>query len=127
MAPNTISICIFKLHPTKNLTPNEEKCLIDAQEAIYDVDERKPVYPKDIQPGGIYRGKDIYITSVVTQELTIDQAIVKLFIRFENQDKKDGRWFSATGWTIRDNIVVTAAHCIYNQSLGLGRAVEIKV
>jgi V8-like Glu-specific endopeptidase len=57
-------------------------------------------------------------------------AIAKLFIRYAGQEPEDTRYAMATGWLIRDDILVTAGHCAFDWTLkdteGLGRAVEVK-
>jgi V8-like Glu-specific endopeptidase len=48
-------------------------------------------------------------------------------IRYERQTADDQRWGQGTGWLIQPDVLVTAGHCVYDHSNGLGRAVEIKV
>ncbi|PQK08512.1 hypothetical protein BB8028_0001g05860 [Beauveria bassiana] len=55
-----------------------------------DDDVRIPVNKEDVNPGGKYH------------------SIVKLFIR----NQPSGNWTTATGWLCRDDLVVTAAHCV---------------
>ncbi|KAL2861882.1 trypsin-like cysteine/serine peptidase domain-containing protein [Aspergillus pseudodeflectus] len=82
------------------------------EDSILLLDERIPVSAEDIQPGGKYR------------------SIAKLFIRYAGQEPEDTRYAMATGWLIRDDILVTAGHCAFDWTLkdaeGLGRAVEVK-
>jgi V8-like Glu-specific endopeptidase len=57
--------------------------------------------------------------------LTYYIAIVKLFLRYENQ-KPDAKWPIATGWLIRPNLLVTAGHCAFDWGHGMGRLVQVK-
>ncbi|OQU98653.1 hypothetical protein CLAIMM_04405 [Cladophialophora immunda] len=55
-------------------------------------DVRTPVNEADARPGGKYH------------------SIVKLFFRFGGSET----WTTATGWLHKDDIVVTAAHCVFS-------------
>jgi V8-like Glu-specific endopeptidase len=102
----------------------------DHEDSILLMDERVPVSPEDIQPGGKYRCT--FPTLPLTARYLADHfpAIVKLFIRYAGQEPEDSRYSMATGWLVRDDILVTAGHCAFDWSLkdaeGLGRAVEVK-
>jgi V8-like Glu-specific endopeptidase len=50
---------------------------------------------------------------------------VKLFLRYEKQKSEDP-WAMATGWLIRDDLLVTAGHCAFDWSHNLGRLTHIK-
>ncbi|KAK6505718.1 hypothetical protein TWF481_007610 [Arthrobotrys musiformis] len=53
------------------------------------------------------------------------EAICKLFLRYSNSESN---WHtSATGWLITLDVIVTAGHCAYDWSYGLGHLVEAKV
>ncbi|RSM18264.1 hypothetical protein CDV31_002990 [Fusarium ambrosium] len=58
------------------------------------------------------------------------RAIVKLFLLYEGQEKElvddDATWPMATGWLVSEDVVVTAGHCAYDYSHGLGRLVKVK-
>jgi V8-like Glu-specific endopeptidase len=53
-------------------------------------------------------------------------AIVKLQMRYQNQDENDPSWGMGTGWLIRDDLLVTAGHCVYDWANGYGPIVAIK-
>lgn len=60
-----------------------------------------------------------------------DWAIVKLFLLYDGQiDSKvtedTAHWAMATGWLVSASVVVTAGHCAYNYSSGLGRLIKVK-
>jgi V8-like Glu-specific endopeptidase len=50
---------------------------------------------------------------------------VKLFLRYQNQKAKDP-WAMATGWLIKDNIMVTAGHCAFDWTHKMGRVTQVK-
>ena len=52
-------------------------------------------------------------------------AIVKIGIKYENQDEDDDRWAMGTGWLIRPDVMATAGHCAYDWRDAIGRAVHI--
>jgi hypothetical protein len=85
-------------------------------------DKRTAVPNSEVGPGGKYRCEylllsvDLCLTSV---------AIVKLFLHYESQKHTD--WAVATGFLVRDNIVVTAGHCAYDCDFQLGRLDAVKV
>ncbi|CRK45868.1 hypothetical protein BN1723_006776, partial [Verticillium longisporum] len=89
--------------------PEHAEALIHGsfQESVIGPDNRERVVQRDFMPGGVYR------------------AIVKLFLRFENQ-AEDDPWAMATGWLIRKDLLVTAGHCAYDHSHGLGRLLHVK-
>ncbi|KAG7134317.1 Glutamyl endopeptidase like protein [Verticillium longisporum] len=89
--------------------PEHAEALIHGsfQESVIGADNRERVVQRDFMPGGVYR------------------AIVKLFLRFENQ-AEDDPWAMATGWLIRKDLLVTAGHCAYDHSHGLGRLLHVK-
>lgn len=68
----------------------------------------------------------IRISYLLAQGLILQIAIVKLQIRFENQTSEDKRWAMGTGWLVKSDLLVTAGHCVYDWSSGLGRASAIK-
>ncbi|KAK5652966.1 hypothetical protein OQA88_9446 [Cercophora sp. LCS_1] len=70
-------------------------------------DDRELVSDEDIMPGGKYR------------------AIVKLFLHFADQDEDD--FSMATGWLIRNDLVVTAGHCCFDHAHTYGRLTSIQV
>ncbi|KAL6235095.1 hypothetical protein BDW75DRAFT_251112 [Aspergillus navahoensis] len=70
-------------------------------------DNRTSVNRRDILPGGKYRG------------------IAKLFLRFENCEADT--WVIATGFCVRDDLVATAGHSVYNWEHELGELTEAKV
>ena len=57
-------------------------------------------------------------------------AIVKLFLQFRRNQGKGGTWHVATGWLIRDDLIVTAGHCLYDHDTekdsGQGNVTRIK-
>ncbi|KAI0441903.1 ATP synthase F1 [Xylaria telfairii] len=65
-------------------------------------DVRVRVDKADLQPGGKY------------------YSIVKLFIQYQASDT----WTTATGWLVRDDLLVTAAHCVLD---GDNHATRIRV
>ncbi|EEY16783.1 conserved hypothetical protein [Verticillium alfalfae VaMs.102] len=89
--------------------PEHAEALIHGsfQESVIGADNRERVVQRHFMPGGVYR------------------AIVKLFLRFENQ-AEDDPWAMATGWLIRKDLLVTAGHCAYDHSHGLGRLLHVK-
>ncbi|KAF5643162.1 extracellular metalloprotease [Fusarium sp. NRRL 52700] len=99
-----------------NNTPHYSQSLgrvHDYTEAVVNsVDGRREVDEKDYQkPDGKYR------------------AIVKLFLLYENQKTlrdDEASWPMATGWLVKEDIVVTAGHCAYDHSHNLGRLVKVK-
>lgn len=58
------------------------------------------------------------------------RAIVKLFILYEQQQlllkDNEAAWPIATGWLVAKDLVVTAGHCAFDHSHGLGRAVKVR-
>lgn len=94
-------------------------------------DVRIPVNEADVKPGGKYHGSNAslppQLPSLPSKPPKADRlkksynaAIVKLFSRFGASET----WTTATGWLLKDDIVVTAAHCVYNNSQ---RATSVKV
>ncbi|KAH7154486.1 trypsin-like cysteine/serine peptidase domain-containing protein, partial [Fusarium sp. MPI-SDFR-AT-0072] len=77
-------------------------------ETVFDDDSRRLVDPAHIQPGGKYH------------------SIVKLQIRFEGQDSSDARHAQATGWLIMPNLIITAAHCVYDHTYDFGKAIHVR-
>ncbi|KAM0335043.1 hypothetical protein ACHAQA_000077 [Verticillium albo-atrum] len=77
------------------------------EESVINTDDRVRVIKQDFMPNGVYR------------------SIVKLFLRFEKQ-AEDDPWAMASGWLIRDNLLVTAGHCAYDHAHGLGRLLHVK-
>lgn len=53
-------------------------------------------------------------------------AIVKLQIKYENQDSSDPRYAQGTGWLVKNNLLVTAGHCAFDHMYQFGKAVEVK-
>ncbi|KAF5576009.1 glutamyl endopeptidase [Fusarium pseudocircinatum] len=80
----------------------------DGIETVFGDDSRRLVDPADIQPRGKY------------------YSIVKLQIRFEGQDASDTRHAQATGWLIMPHLIITAAHCVYDNTYDFGRAVQVR-
>ncbi|KAK6532792.1 hypothetical protein TWF281_006968 [Arthrobotrys megalospora] len=76
-------------------------------ESVLGEDRRVKVKEEDYAPGGRY------------------EAICKLFLQYSNS--KPGTHAIATGWLIAPDTVVTAGHCAYDWSYGLGHLVEVKV
>ncbi|MCJ1483308.1 hypothetical protein MMC06_003475 [Schaereria dolodes] len=64
-------------------------------------DLQMPIKEADIRPGGKYH------------------SILKLFFWFEASEL----WTTATGWLLKDDLVVTATHCVYNNNQ---RATRVK-
>ncbi|KAF1739232.1 hypothetical protein CRV24_001164 [Beauveria bassiana] len=58
------------------------------------------------------------------------RAIVKLFILYDQQQQllkdNEAAWPIATGWLVAKDLVVTAGHCAFDHSHGLGRAVKVR-
>ncbi|KAL4792254.1 hypothetical protein BDV19DRAFT_392255 [Aspergillus venezuelensis] len=54
-----------------------------------------------------------------------DDPIAKLFLRYENSE--EDTWNVATGFLVRDDLVVTAGHCAYDWNYDLGELTEVKV
>ncbi|KAI0441904.1 ATP synthase F1 [Xylaria telfairii] len=56
------------------------------------------------------------------------RGIVKLFLLYENSLGADDEatWPVATGWLVAPDIVVTAGHCAFDWSHGLGRLTKVK-
>ncbi|KAI5863268.1 extracellular metalloprotease [Durotheca rogersii] len=59
------------------------------------------------------------------------RAIVKLFLLYEGQisgtvTEDEAAWAIATGWLVKGDIVVTAGHCAFDHSHGLGRLIKVK-
>ncbi|KAL4950612.1 hypothetical protein BDW69DRAFT_197119 [Aspergillus filifer] len=101
--------------PTWNLGSCSSEVPRDVQHFKYlndspsqrDDDDRSPVNRRDILPGAKYR------------------AIAKLFLRYENSE--EDTWNVATGFLVRDDLVVTAGHCVYDWNYDLGELTEVKV
>ncbi|KAF5703978.1 peptidase glutamyl endopeptidase I [Fusarium globosum] len=102
---------------TSNATPDYTQSLgrvhAYTETVVNSVDGRREVDEKDYQnPDGKYR------------------AIVKLFLLYEKQQEKlrdkEASWPMATGWLVKEDIVVTAGHCAYDHSHNLGRLVKVK-
>ncbi|KAH0541692.1 hypothetical protein FGG08_003855 [Glutinoglossum americanum] len=70
-------------------------------------DERVKVKMADYKPGGKYR------------------SIVKIFLQYEKQNP-NGPWPMATGWLVKDDLMVTAGHCVYDWSHTMGRLTRLK-
>jgi V8-like Glu-specific endopeptidase len=47
-------------------------------------------------------------------------------MRFKGQAPKDKRMAAGSGWLIADNLLVTAAHCVYDHVNNLGPATQIR-
>ncbi|KAI9688329.1 MAG: hypothetical protein M1820_010257 [Bogoriella megaspora] len=92
-----------------SLQPATESMIIEDQptESVIGNDGRTLVNAKDFAPGGIYR------------------FVVKLQLRYEKQKDSDP-WAMGTGWLIAPQLVVTAGHCVYDWSHGLGRCISVK-
>ena len=100
----------------------------NADESVIGVDGRKKVSNKDFMPGGKYHCEPALTKPLSLGKSTILiklQAIVKLFLRFEGQNK-NGPWAMATGWLINNDTIVTAGHCSYDWSHSLGRLTNVK-
>ncbi|KAH0555794.1 hypothetical protein GP486_006262 [Trichoglossum hirsutum] len=76
-------------------------------ESVINEDSRVPVDGADIRSGGVYR------------------SVVKLFLRYQNQKPNDP-WAMATGWLIKDDIMVTAGHCAFDWTHKMGRLTQVK-
>ncbi|KAH7195411.1 ergosterol biosynthesis ERG4/ERG24 family-domain-containing protein [Fusarium oxysporum] len=87
----------------------------DGIETVFDDDSRRLVDPAHIQPGGKYHCS-----------LNLDVVIVKLQIQFKGQDPSDARHAQATGWLIMPNLIITAAHCVYDHTYNFGKAVHVR-
>ncbi|KAL2835403.1 trypsin-like cysteine/serine peptidase domain-containing protein [Aspergillus pseudoustus] len=105
---SSADIPIWDLNQTSDQVPTHPRSYnyIHDGKSEYE-DNRTSVPKKDILPGGKYR------------------SIVKLFLRYDNQSRDE--WAVATGFLIRDDLVVTAGHCAYDRSYELGRLEEVKV
>ncbi|KAL5333054.1 hypothetical protein BJX70DRAFT_392479 [Aspergillus crustosus] len=77
---------------------------------ITERDERQRVNRREILPGGKYRGIAFLIS------------FAKLFLRYENSERST--WAIATGFVIKDDLVVTAGHCAYDWEYQLGELTE---
>ncbi|KAL4907665.1 hypothetical protein BDW74DRAFT_189118 [Aspergillus multicolor] len=64
-------------------------------------------------------------TSVNRRDICLAARIAKLFLRFENSDQDT--WVYATGFLVRDDLVVTAGHSVYDWEYNLGELIEAKV
>ncbi|KAJ8110446.1 hypothetical protein ONZ43_g5869 [Nemania bipapillata] len=96
-------------HTEKEAPDNTEALLSvrPGEESVIGTDERVLVPDRDFAPGGKYR------------------SVVKLFLRFQAQETDDP-WALATGWLIRNDLVVTAGHCAFDHSHDLGRLTHVK-
>ncbi|KAJ8124263.1 hypothetical protein O1611_g9378 [Lasiodiplodia mahajangana] len=96
-------------HTEKEAPENTEALLSlrAGEESVIGTDERVLVPSREFGPGGKYR------------------SVVKLFLRFEAQEIDDP-WALASGWLIRNDLVVTAGHCAFDHSHGLGRLTHVK-
>ena len=53
---------------------------------------------------------------------------MKLFCQYTNQEQgPNAPWAIATGWLIKDDLLVTAGHCAYDWNYGLGPLKQVKV
>ena len=52
-------------------------------------------------------------------------AIVKLMLHYEGEGHRDV-WSMATGWLIAPDLLVTAGHCSYDWTYGLGKLTKVK-
>lgn len=96
------------------------------EEAVLGEDFRELVNPTDFQDGGKYRCKPSAFCSSAAEKLTHpDIAISKIQSRFRDQDGKD-IWMMGTGWLIRNDLLVTAGHVVYDKAYGYGAASQIK-
>ncbi|TGJ86738.1 hypothetical protein E0Z10_g2056 [Xylaria hypoxylon] len=96
---------------SSNPDPKSFFSLETTDESVFDPDHRSLADVNDYADGGKYR------------------AIVKLQMRYENQNLDDPAWAMGTGWLISPDTLVTAGHNVYNWSGGedgLGRAVRIR-
>ncbi|KAL4887655.1 trypsin-like cysteine/serine peptidase domain-containing protein [Aspergillus karnatakaensis] len=102
----------WNLNHTTSEAPNATFHFGGNESNLIDPDLRTLVNHHDIVEGGKYR------------------SIVKLFIHYAGQDSEDDRFAMATGWLIMPDLLVTAAHNIYdwsqNDGTGFGRATEVK-
>jgi hypothetical protein len=88
-------------------------------ESVIGDDDRVKVSPEHFQPGGKYRCKWLDSSSKSLQWMFMyaysSIAIVKLFLKYENQPAS-AKWPIATGWLIRPDLLVTAGHCAFDWS-----------
>ncbi|KAL3457918.1 trypsin-like cysteine/serine peptidase domain-containing protein [Aspergillus heterothallicus] len=105
---SSADIPIWELSQTSDQVPNHPRSYnyVHGGKGEYE-DNRTSVTKKDVLPGGKYR------------------SIVKLFLHYDNQSRDE--WAVATGFLIRDDLVVTAGHCAYDRSYDLGRLEQAKV
>ncbi|KAH0536484.1 hypothetical protein FGG08_006637 [Glutinoglossum americanum] len=78
-------------------------------ESIVDLDDSRTLVPKKE-----YSHNDSKFRSVV-----------KLFLRYEKQKTGDP-WAMATGWLIKEDLLVTAGHCAFDWSHKMGRLTHLK-
>ncbi|KAJ7860688.1 hypothetical protein B0H14DRAFT_2744005 [Mycena olivaceomarginata] len=78
-------------------------------ESIYfNGDGRKRVEDTNFQNGGVYR------------------SIVKIQSRFQDPVTKEFKWLMGSGWLIRDDVLVTAGHLVYNRTHNYCAVSQIK-
>ncbi|RDW87140.1 trypsin-like serine peptidase [Aspergillus mulundensis] len=102
-------IPVWDLKSSSSEVPDEVQHFryVNGSASQLEQDNRTSVNRRDILPGGKYRG------------------IAKLFLRFENSDQDT--WVIATGFLVRDDLVVTAGHSVYDWEYNLGELIEAKV
>ncbi|KAK3375574.1 hypothetical protein B0T24DRAFT_697817 [Lasiosphaeria ovina] len=111
--PATTTVAVWDLNYNEHndtTPPADTEALLSVrpgEESIVGKDERVLVSKDDFMPGGKYR------------------SVVKLFLHFAGQ-ADDDPWALATGWLIRDNLVVTAGHCAFDHSHGLNQLTHVK-
>ncbi|WYZ41108.1 hypothetical protein EsH8_V_000003 [Colletotrichum jinshuiense] len=76
-------------------------------DSIFDVDERTPVHPQDFANGGKFR------------------SVVKIQACF-NKINGERVWMMGSGWLVREDIIVTAGHVVYDWGHRLQSAIEVK-
>ncbi|KAL4982631.1 hypothetical protein BDW68DRAFT_182373 [Aspergillus falconensis] len=102
-------IPVWDLRTSSPEVPDEVQYLkyVTGSPSQLEQDNRTSVNRRDILPGGKYRG------------------IAKLFLRFENSEADT--WVIATGFCVRDDLVATAGHSVYDWEYELGELTEAKV
>lgn len=102
-------------------------------ESIFDVDKRTLVHPQDFANGGKFRCRFCLpcpwtpqdITSLIRDALTLCLAVVKIQACF-NKSNGERVWMMGSGWLIKSDIIVTAAHVVYDWGHRLQSASEVK-
>lgn len=98
-------------------TPESTELLDDHRpESVYHGDGRKRVDNKDFCNGGVYRCESPHFVRNAPLGLLRDIAIVKIQSGFQGPGTEEMKWFMGTGWLIRDDVLVTAGHLVYDRT-----------